>query len=307
MAGGRRALHFPAADFRGRMSKRALILGIGGMDGSYLAEVLLDKGYSVHGLYRRSSVDNLARIRHLLGRVTLHQGDMADSLSVREAICLAQPSLIFNEADQDSVGWSFNTAGLSVDITYGGLARLLEFLRRWDEKVRVFQPLSATMFGAAPPPQDESTPFAPASPYACAKTAAYYLCQHYRREYGLHVSTAILFNHDSPRRGPGYLLQRIARREPLWGDLQEVVDVGHAREYMEAAWRIMQLDRPDDFVLGTGRGYRIADLASERHPKPVGAAAGLRADAAKARAAFGFAPTMDAPAVLEEIRCALAR
>ena len=287
------------------MTKRALVLGIGGQDGSYLAGILLEKGYEVHGLYRRSSVDNLRRIAHCRSRVTLHQGDMADPISVERALLEAQPDEVYNMADQDHVGFSLATTAYSLDITAGAVGRTLETLRGLRRRtVRYFQPLSATMFGDAPPPQNEQTPFAPASPYACAKVAAYYLCQHYRREYGMHVSTAIFFNHDSPRRGGDYLLQRIAREEKLWGDLDTVVEVGYAREYMEAAHAILQLDRPDDFVIGTGRGFRIRDLVEGEkarwyYHKP---STGLIADASKAYTAFGFDPRHDAFSVLEMIR-----
>ena len=283
---------------------RALILGIGGQDGSYICDLLLEKGYEVHGLHRRSSVDNLRRIAHCRDRVTLHRGDMADLNSIMIACDRSRPDEIYNLADQDHVGASFASAAYSMDITAGAVGRMLELVRSWLYPIRFFQPLSATMFGDAPPPQNERTPFAPASPYACAKVAAYYLCQHYRREYGMHVSTAIFFNHDSPRRGGDYLLQRIARGDKLWGDLDTVVEVGYAREYMEAAHAILQLDKPDDFVIGTGRGFRIRDLVSNDWlrlavEKP---AAGLVADAGKARAAFGFDPKHDAFSVLAMIR-----
>ena len=284
--------------------KRALIFGINGQDGSYLAEILLEKGYDVHGFYRRSSVDNLSRIRHLLSDVTLHKGDLTDYGSVHRAVAECLPlHEVYNEADQDHVGWSQAAPSYSAAVTYGGVVNVLEAVRQLTPTTRVFQPVSATMFGYAPPRQDEITRLYPQSPYACAKVAAYYLCQHYRREHGMFVSCGILFNHDSPRRGSDYLLQRIARGEELWGDLETIVDIGYAREYMEAAWKMMQLESPDDFVIGTGKGYHIKDLLNgvRVHPKfPLESA--LVAYPEKAVNAFGFDPKCDAFDVLEIVK-----
>ena len=256
------------------MVKRALILGIGGQDGSYLAELLLAKGYEVHGLVRRSSVDNLWRIAGIRDRVTLHQGDLLDTMSLHNAIGQAHPHEIYNEADQDHVGFSREAALYSTAVTFGGVANLLEVLLScvdWAGQMKVFQPLSSTMFGMAPPPQDENTPLAPASPYACAKAGAWMLCKHYRREHGLDVRCGIMFNHDSPRRGPGYLLGEIVNQALAVRDgkrkmielrnLDLRVDIGHARDFMEGAWQIMQLDKPDDYVLATGKGWTIRELA----------------------------------------------
>lgn len=283
------------------MTKRALILGVGGQDGSYLCDILLEKGYEVHGLYRRSSVDNLTRIAHVRERVTLHAGDVTDPSSQDVAFMRSSPHEVYHVADQDEVGHSFAAPGVAVAVTYGGTVNVLEAVRRCCPAARVFIPSSATVFGDAPPPQSESTPFDPRSPYACAKAAAYYAARMYREHYGLFVACGIMFNHDSPRRGGGYLLQRIARGQPLWGDTEAVVDIGYAREYMEAAWRMMQLDTPDDFVLGTGVGYRIKDLVEgvKAWDFPN---AGLVADISKARRVLGFNPVHDAASVLEMIR-----
>lgn len=300
------------------MTKRALILGAG-QDASYLADLLLGKQYEVHLLYRRSSVDNLWRVRHCLDRLTLHKGDLADPTSVARAVAASVPEEIYHLADQDHVDWSFAAPDYSIDITAGSVCRLLELVRGYEvTKPKVFIPLSATMFGAAPPPQNEDTPFAPASPYAVAKTAAFYLCAHHRREYGMHVSTAIFYNHDSIRRQGSYLLHkicrgavRIARGEqeslPL-GDVNMRVDIGYAADYVKAAWQMMQLDRPDDFVIATGHGWTVREMAEEalrvagvrenaasllthdatfRRP---GHAPTLIGDPAKARRAFGFQP-----------------
>lgn len=251
--------------------KRALILGIGGMDGSYLADILLEKGYEVHGVVRHSSVNNLQRIEHCKDRLILHRGDMADSMSIEWTLEDVKPDEIYNEADQDNVGWSEDTAGYSADITYGAVARTLKSVLGVCPKAKFFQPCSATMFGHNPGPQNEDTPFDPQSPYAVAKTAAYYACRYYRKTFGMFVSTGIMFNHDSPRRGPDYLLQLICRsairiakgeQETLaLGNHDLKVDIGYAREYMEAAHAMLQLDKPDDFVIGTGTTYAVKNLA----------------------------------------------
>lgn len=306
------------------MTKRTLILGIGGQDGSYLADILLEQCCEIHGLYRHSSTGNLRRLAHLdPGDVTLHSGDVLDPASIRRIISEVMPDEIYNEADQDHVGYSCRTSGYSLDITAGAVARLLETVRTICPRARVFQPLSATMFGDAPAPQNEATPFAPASPYACAKVAAYYLVQHYRREYGLFIATAIFFNHDSPRRGPDYLLQRIARglvavrRERVekltMGNLDGRVDIGYAREYMVAAHAIVQLKGPDDFVIGTGRGVSVEELVKfgveelsismdrveiDTTLMPPGKMPTLVADTEKAGKVFGFSPRMNAMDVL---------
>lgn len=281
--------------------KRALIFGIGGMDGSYLADLLLAKGYQVYGTYRHSSVDNLARIVHCHSHVNLIPADIVDFHSVFSAVVQAEPDEIYNMADQDHVGYSTCVPLPQLEVTAGGCINVVEAARLYrPSKVRVFQPLSATMFGNAPPPQDENTPFDPQSPYACAKVAAHYICHYYRRTHGLFVATAIFFNHDSPRRGPGYLLQRIARGEKLTGSFDTLVDIGYAGEYVQAAWQILQLAEPMDFVIGTGTPYRIGDLLSD-HPVSVSPAEwqeGLIAFTNKARTTFGFNPNHAAKSVL---------
>lgn len=313
------------------MAKRALILGAG-QDASFLAEILLEKDYEVHLLHRRSSADNLWRVRHLLDRIELHKGDMADPAGVEDTIHRVYPSEIYNEADQDHVDWSLATPAYSADITYGAVVRTLEALRRFSRAcphVRFFQPLSATMFGAAPPPQNEDTAFAPQSPYAVSKVAAYYACQHYRREYGLHVSTAIMYSHDSVRRQGDYLLHRICRgavriaagkeKSLALGDLDAVVDIGCAREYMEGVHRLMQLPQPGDYVLSSGRHWTIRGLvecafrtagvknkfdslsvSDDTFHRP-GPPCQLVGDSAKAREAFGFRPLRGPGDLVEEL------
>lgn len=249
----------------------ALILGIGGQDGSYLADILLGFGWEVHGLYRRSSVNNLWRLKFIRDRLTLHKGDLTDLTSVMEAIDAARPHVIFNEADQDDAGWSFKNAATSVDVTYGAVAKLLAWLHSSDYSGKFFQPLSATMFGRSSHPQNEETEFNPLSPYACAKAACYDICNYYRGVHGMDISTGIFFNHDSPVRGDGYLLQYLAKSAVdvalgindavLLGNPEAWVDVGHAHEYMLAAYAISQLNAPDDFVVATGRLHQVQALA----------------------------------------------
>jgi GDPmannose 4,6-dehydratase len=305
--------------------KRALILGITGQDGSFLADVLLERGYQVHGLYRRSSLGNLSRIHHVLDRVTLHQGDMADPLSIERAIRASRPSEVYNEADQDSVGWSHQCVGYTMDITAAAVGRTLETIRQFDKSIRFFQPCSAMMFGDAalltepgfPSPQNEETRFNPMSPYACAKVAAYHLCRFYRQVHGMFVSVGILYNHDSPRRTEDYLLHKICRsavrikrglqESVALGNLDSRVDIGYAREYMEAAHAMLQLDKPDDFVIATGNavsvGHLVADafgqlnIAADRNTVVRderfwrnGIRGTLVGDATKAKKAFGFSP-----------------
>ena len=299
--------------------KKALILGVTGQDGSYLAEILLDKGYQVHGLYRRSATGNTKNIEHLLDRIILHKGDLADPLSIFRVIQEVKPQEIYNEADQDNVDWSYATASYSYDITANAVGRTLETIRQIDDTIKFFQPVSATMFGNSPFPQNELTSFHPQSPYACAKIGAYYLVKYYRETYGMFASTAIFYNHDSCRRTKDYLLQKISRAavriyageqdELCLSDLGFQVDIGYAKEYMEAAYQIIQLEIPDDFVIATGKPYSIREIVevafkrlgisdslltegsdfSRPAKQPI-----LTGDITKAREAFGFAPQQDA-------------
>jgi GDPmannose 4,6-dehydratase len=252
----------------------ALIFGITGQDGSYLAEILLEKGYEVHGVHRRTSTGNLENIKHLvepISRLTLHHGDLADATSIYRIIDEVRPTEIYNEADQDNVGWSHDTPAYSAAITYGAVATMLEVIRTRDWSIKFFQPVSATMFGQETFCQNEHTPLDPGSPYACAKAGAYHLVRHYRRKYDVFASTGILYNHDSPRRSEEYLMHKICKSalrisqghqdHIALGNLDLHVDIGYAREFMENAWRLMELDYPDDFVLATGQGYTIRYLA----------------------------------------------
>jgi len=296
---------------------RALILGITGQDGSYLAELLLAKGYEVHGLVRRSATGNTRNIEPLLDRITLHRGDLADATSLYRAIRTVAPREIYNEADQDHVGWSFETPGYSYEITGAAVGRLLEIVRQVDPTIKVFQPCSSNMFGkAVETPQTEETPFRPQSPYACAKVLAYVLARHYREAHGMFVCTGIFYNHESPRRAEEYVTRKVTKavarikaglQDALYlGDLDARVDWGYAGEYMEAAWAIMQQPAPDDFVIATGEAHSVrewveaafglAGLRAEDHVRVderllrPAATAVLVGNASKARKAFGFEP-----------------
>lgn len=252
--------------------RRALILGVGGQDGSYLADILLERGYEVYGLYRRSSTNNLSRINHIKDRIVLFQGDLLDPISIIEAINTSQPHEIYNVADQDHVGWSHNVPFYNYQVTFAAVGNLFELILRLAPEAKVFQPVSATMFEGQEVAQTEESKITPRSPYACAKAGAFFLAQHYRRRFNLFISTGILYNHDSPRRGPEYLLQRIASQAKdvrsgkldmiyLW-DLDGLVDIGYAREYMEGAVSMLQLAEPDDFILATGAPKIVLEVAA---------------------------------------------
>lgn len=297
------------------MSKKALILGIGGQDGSYLAELLLTKGYEVHGGYRRSSYDNLARISHFRNSVILHRCDLADGASIERTILGVQPTELYNLADQDHVGFSKETPEVSIDITAGSVQRLLEAVLRIDKGIKVFQPVSATMFRGGKLRQHEYSELAPDSPYAIAKLAARYLCDYYRN-LGVWVACGIMFNHESPRRGPDYLLQRIVRqawevkqgkRDHMeFSNINMEVDIGYAPEYMEAVTRMLNdTNDPMTYCIGTGCRYSIHTLceyalrlvnapesARVMEVYPPIAAKELIADISKARDYLSYKPEM---------------
>jgi len=259
------------------MSKTALIIGIGGQDGSYLAEILLNKGYSVHGIYRRSSVNNLWRIEGIRDRLTLHIGDLCDTNSIVRTINYVRPDEVYNLADQDDVRCSHHSAGYNYDVTGAAVGRLLESFVGRDrftssgEKCRFFQAISATIFGNPTEPQNLNTPLNPLSPYACAKAFALHLCRYYRQVHNMWISTAIFYNHDSPRRGGGYLLQKIGRGlvQVAAGKIEHIrlynpnerVNIGHAKSYMDAASRMLQNPYPADLLIGNTCDAKIARLA----------------------------------------------
>jgi len=260
--------------------KRALITGITGQDGSYLAEFLLSKGYEVHGLIRRASTFNTERIEHIFQdphapetRLFLHYGDLANGEQLTNVIYNIRPDEIYHLGAQSHVRVSFDIPEYTGDITGLGTARILEAVRRSGIKTRFYQASSSELFGAAPPPQDEHTPFVPRSPYACAKLYAYWMTINYREGYSLFACNGILFNHESPRRGQTFVTRKITRaiasilakqQDKLYlGNLAAKRDWGYAPEYVEAMWLMLQQDKPDDYVLGTGNSHSVQEFLEE--------------------------------------------
>jgi len=256
----------------------ALITGITGQDGSYLTELLLRKGYAVHGLLRRASSFNTERIDHLYRdphdavgpKLTLHYGDVTDGTVLRRVLEKVQPDEVYNLAAQSHVRVSFDVPEYTADVVATGALRLLEAVRDHmgsGKQVRVYQAGSSEMFGAAHPPQSEATPFYPRSPYAVSKVAAHWYGINYREAYGMFVTNGILFNHESPRRGETFVTRKITRavgrikeglQDKLFlGNLDAKRDWGFAGDYVEAMWRMLQHDTPDDFVVATGESYSV--------------------------------------------------
>ena len=261
-------------------TKRTLITGITGQDGSYLAEFLLSKGYEVHGLIRRASTFNTARIEHLYvdphdpeARLFLHYGDLSDSGQLTNLIYNVQPGEIYHLGAQSHVRVSFDVPEYTGDITGLGLTRILEAIRRSGIKTRFYQASSSELFGDAPPPQNETTPFQPRSPYAAAKLYAYWMVRNYREAYGMFAVNGILFNHESPRRGETFVTRKITRaaariklglQNKLYlGNLEARRDWGYAPEYVEAMWRMLQQDKPDDLVIATGESHSVREFLEE--------------------------------------------
>lgn len=257
--------------------KTALITGITGQDGSYLAELLLEKGYAVHGIVRRSSVSNTARIDHLLAEqaITLHDGDLTDSAALVRIIGTVQPDEIYNLAAQSHVQVSFDVPLYSGEVDALGVLRLLEAVRilGLTAKTRIYQASTSELFGkAAETPQRETTPFQPCSPYAAAKLYAYWMVKQYREAYGLFAVNGILFNHESERRSVDFVTRKITLAagriaEGLQdclelGNLDARRDWGYAKDYTEGMWRMLQQDTPDDFVLATGEQHTVRDFAA---------------------------------------------
>ena len=261
------------------MTKRALITGITGQDGSYLAELLLDKGYEVHGLIRRASTFNTHRIDHLYEdphnsetRLHLHYADLTDGSRLTTLLQTIAPDEVYHLAAQSHVRVSFDEPEFTGDTTGLGATRLLEAIRMIGLPCRFYQASSSEMFGASPPPQNELTPFRPRSPYAAAKLYAYWLTVNYREGYDMFAVNGILFNHESPRRGETFLTRKVAiaaarislglQQELHLGNLDAVRDWGYAPEYVEAMWRMLQHDEPDDYVVATGTGITVQDFVS---------------------------------------------
>ncbi|MFT4648663.1 MAG: GDPmannose 4,6-dehydratase [Planctomycetota bacterium] len=250
--------------------RRALITGITGQDGSYLAEFLLERGYQVFGLLRRSSSPRTERIEHLLSRLELISGDMLDQGSLMRALEEAQPHEIYNLAAQSFVPTSWSEPVFTAEATALGVMRLLESMRHVCPEARFYQASTSEMFGSAPAPQDESTPFHPRSPYGVAKLFAHWATVNYRESYGTFAVSGILFNHESPRRGPEFVTRKVSqavarislgRQKTLQlGNLQARRDWGHARDFVRAMWAMLQLDTPQDFVIATGQTHTVGEL-----------------------------------------------
>lgn len=264
--------------------KRALITGITGQDGSYLAELLIAKGYSVHGIVRRASTFNTSRLEHLYrdphdpaARLFLHFGDMSDASGLRQILGKVQPDEVYNLAAQSHVRVSFDQPEYTADVVGTGTLRLLDAVRDYlkasdkpMDAVRIYQAGSSEMFGAAPPPQSEATPFHPRSPYAVGKVAGYWFGVNYREAYGMFVANGILFNHESPRRGETFVTRKISRavgrikhglQDKLYlGNLDAKRDWGFAGDYVEAMWRMLQTDKPGDYVVATGTAYSVREF-----------------------------------------------
>ena len=303
--------------------KKALITGITGQDGSYLAELLLSKGYEVHGIIRRASTFNTARIDHVYldphdpgARLLLHYGDLSDSEQISNIIYNIEPDEAYHLGAQTHVRVSFDIPEYSGNVTALGTTRLLEAIRRGGNRIKLYQACSSEMFGASPPPQNEETPFRPRSPYACAKVYAYWMTRNYRDGYGVFACNGILFNHESPRRGETFVTRKITRglarilagkeRYLYLGNLDAKRDWGYAPEYVECMWRMLQSEHPDDFVVGVGESHSVREFLEEafsysnldmedhiridpRYFRPTEAEE-LLPDPAKARARLGWNP-----------------
>ena len=260
--------------------KRAIITGITGQDGSYLSELLLSKGYEVHGLIRRASTFNTGRIEHIYKdphikdtRLFLHYADLTDGSQLTNLIYEIKPDEIYHLAAQSHVRVSFDMPEFTGNVTGLGTTRILEAIRKSKNNVKFYQASSSEMFGAAEPPQNENTFLKPRSPYGCAKVYAYWMARNYREGYNIFAANGILFNHESPRRGETFVSRKISRavarikagldKKLYLGNLGAKRDWGFAPEYIEAMWKILQHDAPDDFVLGTGESHSVKQFVQE--------------------------------------------
>jgi len=301
----------------------ALITGVTGQDGSYLAEFLLAKGYTVHGLKRRASSFNTGRVDHIYedlhqagARFFLHYADLTDGGSLTKLLYEIQPDEVYNLAAQSHVKVSFEIPEYTADVTACGALRLLEAIRRTGLRCRFYQASSSEMFGSTPPPQSESSPFRPRSPYGCSKVFAHYVTVNYRESYGMHASSGILFNHESPRRGETFVTRKITRavarikhglEQKLYlGNLEARRDWGYAPDYVRAMWLMVQQEKPGDYVVGTGETHSVREFAElafahagldwreyvevdPRYFRPAEVDV-LCADASKARRELGWEP-----------------
>lgn len=314
----------------------ALITGITGQDGSYLTELLLEKGYTVHGIVRRSSSFNRSRIEHLLqnkdinkNTLFLHYGDLSDSSSLNRIIEKTQPSEVYNLAAQSHVGISFQVPEYTCDVDAIGVVRLLDALRETGMAgySRFYQASTSELFGSSPPPQSLETPFRPRSPYAAAKLCAHWMVVNYREGYNMHASSGILFNHESPRRGENFVTRKIAReaarikkglsQKLSLGNIDAKRDWGHARDYVRAMYLMLQQPKADDYVIATGEMYSVRDFLEEafsylqldwhdfvvtdpRYMRPTEVDA-LCGDSTKAREVLGWKPETDFVSLVREM------
>lgn len=253
--------------------KKALITGITGQDGSYLADLLLEKGYQVYGMVRRSSLERFDRIAHIIARLHLVQGDLTDQSSLDEAVRRIQPDEVYNLAAQSFVPTSWNQPVLTGEVTGLGVTRVLEAIRKYKPDARFYQASSSEVFGKVQKvPQDETTPFHPRSPYGVSKVYGHFITVNYRESYGLFACSGILFNHESPRRGLEFVSRKVTHgaakiklglaNELRLGNLSAKRDWGFAGDYVEAMWRMLQQDRPDDYVIATGKSRSVQDLVN---------------------------------------------
>ena len=304
-------------------NRKALITGITGQDGSYLAEFLLSKGYEVHGLIRRASTFNTQRIDHIYvdphepeARIYLHYGDLTDAGQLTNLVYNIQPDEIYHLAAQTHVKVSFEMPEFTGDVSGLGATRILEAIKRSGIKTRFYQASSSEMFGASAPPQSENTPFCPRSPYAAAKVYAYWMTVNYREAFGLFAVNGILFNHESPRRGETFVSRKITRavahilaerqKKLYLGNLEAKRDWGYAPEYVEAMWLLLQQESPEDYVIGTGENHSVREFVDEvfgyvglewrdyveidpRYFRPTEVEC-LLADASKSRKKLGWEP-----------------
>ncbi|HEV2013399.1 MAG TPA: GDP-mannose 4,6-dehydratase [Candidatus Dormibacteraeota bacterium] len=318
------------------VAKRALITGITGQDGSYLAELLLEKGYEVHGVVRRSSSMNRSRIDHLEhahpsqlegARFTLHYGDMTDSGGLNRLVMTVEPDEIYNLAAQSQVHISFDQPEYTGNTDGLGTTRLLEAIRATGRGTRFYQASTSEMFGLTPPPQSEQSPFHPRSPYGVSKVYAHWMTVNYREAYGMFACSGILFNHESPRRGENFVTRKVTRgvaaivagrtRTLRLGNLEAKRDWGHAKDYVQAMWLMLQQDKPDDYVIATGLQWSIRQLAElafgqvgldwhehvevdKAYFRPA-EVPDLRGDPAKARANLGWRPTITFAEMIREM------
>ena len=308
------------------MTKRALITGITGQDGSYLAEFLLGKGYEVHGIIRRASTFNTSRIDHLYvdphspdAKLFLHYGDLGDGVRLVTMLADVRPDEVYNLAAQSHVRVSFDEPEHTADTTGTGTIRMLEAVRLSGIQTRFYQASSSELYGAEPAPQSETTPFYPRSPYAAAKLYSYWITKNYSEAYWIFAANGILFNHESPRRGETFVTRKITRAVAAikaglqdyvyMGNLDAVRDWGYAPEYVEGMWRMLQADKPDDYVLATGIGITVREFLEiafghvdldwrdhvrfdDRYLRPT-AVDQLIGDSSKAREQLGWVPSVD--------------